>query len=239
MRRYNGVDKRWRPERWIGAAAFVLMLAGCQAAEPPGGGSGNTIVVTEEITLDGPQKSYLEDRNKDKASSDTGNGLPGGIASAVDGASAEASSVKQDSDGAASDDSKKDIGTWNKKQPALHGIAIGTKDAKVASILGKELDSYVLEEETNRIRVAEYDGLSIGFNAKGAVHFVEVYGSEPSSGLNGLKIGDNPDLAIRKLGKPESQSEFLLTYHAQGAWLKLDIDPGNNQIVSMKLIAST
>jgi hypothetical protein len=230
------MDKRWRMDRWIGATALVLLLAGCQDAAPPGGGGGNAALLTEEITSDGPQKSYLEEENEGGA----GNGAPSGNAGTLGGSpDAETSSVKKDGDGKQGESGNKDSGSWDKKLPALHGITIGAQEASVSSLLGKELDSYVLEEEESRIRVAEYDGLSVGFNAKGGVHFVEVYGTEASSGLNGLMIGDHPDQAIKKLGKPQSQSEFLLTYQAQGAWLKLDIDPGMNEIVSMKLIAST
>ncbi|MDF2835280.1 MAG: hypothetical protein K0Q63_920 [Paenibacillus sp.] len=230
------MDKRWRMDRWIGATALVLLLAGCQDAAPPGGGSGNTALLTEEITSDGPQKSYLEEQGAEAAGGNAPSGSPGTLGG---GSDAETSSVKKDGNGKPAEDGAKDGGAWDKKLPALHGIAIGDKESSVASLLGKELDSYVLEEESTRIRVAEYDGLSIGFNAKGGVHFVEVYGSETSSGLSGIMIGDHPDQALKKLGKPQSQSEFLLTYQAQGAWLKLDIDPGANEIVSMKLIAST
>jgi hypothetical protein len=119
---------------------------------------------------------------------------------------------------------------WNKSVPALHGIAIGDGVSAVTTLLGKELDSYLLEEESSQIHVYEYEGVSVGFSGKGAVHFVEVFGLDAATGLNGLKIGDKPEQAIKKLGQPEVQSE----YH-----LKLDIDPGRNEIVSMKLIAAS
>ncbi|MHA6484789.1 hypothetical protein ACX1C1_23145 [Paenibacillus sp. strain BS8-2] len=237
MRNTHRLDKHWRLSRWMGATMLVLLLAGCQNVAPAGNGNDNHVAsITEQITSNGPQKSYLEQSAQQENNSNT----PGGNTATIDNdTSAEASSLEQANKGKTSDNDKLSDQTWNASNPSLRGITIGEKEANVTLLLGSELDSYVLEEENSKIRVMEYDGLSIGFNTKGNVHYVEVFGAEALSGLNGLMIGDEPDQAIKMLGKPQSQSDYLLTYQAQGAWLKLDIDPGMNEIVSMKLIAST
>lgn len=232
MKRVNKIDKPWRMV--LCGCAFVLLLAGCQSGPASNGENVTEVVQHEEVTLDGPQKSYLEDHRDE-----SGGHEPNGTANhSDDHSSAEASSLKKDDDLKTAGNGKTNHTEWNKKSPALHGIAIGDRTSAVTKLLGKELDSYTLEEENSRIQVHEYKGLSVGFNGKGSVHFVEVYGEDASAGLNGLTIGDNPETALKKLGKPESQTDYLLTYEAQGARLKLDIDPGNNAIVSIKLIAA-
>ncbi|MDQ6419036.1 hypothetical protein RB620_06250 [Paenibacillus sp. LHD-117] len=235
MKRNKQANMRGRLGIWLSASALALLIAGCQNAAPGYVDHDDSVIVTEEVTSEGPQKSYLDDDDVLTAGNETVAGEGGG---ALDGdSSAEASSVKKGESGKSNDGKKSKDGSWSEDVPSLHGIAIGDKTAAVSKLLGKELDSYELEEEVDRIKVNEYEGLSVGFNQKGAVHFVEVYGHQTSAGLNGLKIGDKPDQALQKLGKPESQTDYLLTYAAEGALLKLDIDPGVNEIVSMKLIA--
>jgi hypothetical protein len=235
MTKRNTMDKFWRKELLIGATAMMLLLAGCQSSKPINQNSNNDlVVVAEEITSDGPQKSYLEDNHKEASGSESPSENTEDI---DDGSSAETSSVRQDEENTAPDSGSDNESDWNKKLPSLHGIAIGDETSAVTSRLGREMDSYLLEETSGQIHVHEYPGVSIGFNGKGAVHFIEVFGSE-TSGFNGLKIGDKPEQALKQLGKPETQSEYVMNYEGDGARLKLDIDPGVNEIVSMKLIAA-
>ncbi|WP_214629074.1 hypothetical protein [Paenibacillus agaridevorans] len=237
MKRRNTMDKPWRKELMICATAFMLLLAGCQSAKPDQqNGNDDNVVIAEEVTSDGPQKSYLEDADPRTVGSDAPSG---NLSGTDDGSSAETSSAKKGGGTADPGSGQQDGTKWNKSVPALHGIAIGDGVSAVTTLLGKELDSYLLEEESSQIHVHEYEGVSVGFSGKGAVHFVEVFGLDAATGLNGLKIGDKPEQAIKKLGQPEVQSEYHLTYEAKKARLKLDIDPGRNEIVSMKLIAAS
>jgi hypothetical protein len=43
------------------------------------------------------------------------------------------------------------------------------------------------------------------------------------------------DIAIKALGKPDSQSSYLLTYKTANSLLKLDLDPESREILSIKL----
>ena len=83
--------------------------------------------------------------------------------------------------------------------------------------------------------VSDYEGFSIGYDSKYKVKFVEVFDQEVKTGLNGLKIGQLGEEAVKALGKPSSHNTYTLGYKADGAFLKLDLDPQSNEVVSIKL----
>ena len=128
---------------------------------------------------------------------------------------------------------------WQPASPLLKGIAIGDSMTDIHLIYGEELSVYSLTEENETIKVLEYDGFSIGLNEQNTVHFVEIYGKKLPTGLSGIQIGDHPEQAVKELGKPEKQTDYLLTFTAVGALHKLDIDPAQNEIISIKLMSTT
>ncbi|WP_424768963.1 hypothetical protein [Paenibacillus sp. sgz302251] len=218
-------------------AALALLLAGCQsapAADPlksqdPNNTSPNQVGKEPDT----PQKTYSDEQDQEGSTDEL----------LVNGADTESDTNAETSAIRGTDDSKADVKiesedtVWSSVKPILQGIAIGDSALKVSELHGSEIDSYTLEEESDRIQVLEYDGFAIGINNMKTVQYVEVYGTGISAGLSGLQIGDKPDTALKLLGKPEKQTAYLLTYEAQGALLKIDLDPTHLEIVSIKLLS--
>lgn len=125
---------------------------------------------------------------------------------------------------------------WDKKNPKLAGIAIGDQIAVLAKKLGTPIDSYEQNEKKQTLLIHEYDGFTIGFEPDQlGVFFIEVYDHAVVSGLSGLRVGDTEDKAVKALGKPDSQTPYLLTYETEHALLKLDLDPDSHEIVTIRL----
>lgn len=218
------------------ASALVILLAGCQSEStaPSDSYTSNSGLIYDqsENDPDSPQKTYSEQTN---------NGLftdepHANSADVTSGTNAVTSTLHNSEDDKGTVKTESDDAAWTSTAPMLHGVAIGDSDSKVIKLFGKEIDSYTLEEETEKIKVLEYDGFAIGINDSKAVQYIEVYGIGISAGLSGLKVGDKPDKALQMLGKPKKQTTYLLTYEASGALLKLDLDPEQNEIVSIKLL---
>jgi hypothetical protein len=217
------------------ASALVLLLAGCQsnttASQETYIGQMDNSSEQSDQTPDSPQKTYSEQESLKPATDEP----HANFVDTTSDTSAETSTLhKTENDNAITSGSEDEA--WDADHPTLLGIAIGDREAKVNERFGDETDSYVLDEESDKIQVHEYDGFAVGINGSKTVQYVEIYSENISAGLSGLQIGDQPDAAIRLLGKPEKQTTYLLSYEADGAMLKLDLDPSQNKIISIKLL---
>jgi len=125
-------------------------------------------------------------------------------------------------------------GTFDPLHPTLMGIAIGADAAVVTQRFGEPNERYKLPDESEDASVYAYPGFTVGVRDK-QVLFVEVSTRSVNPGLNGLRLGDAREDAVTKLGTPTADSEFVMNYVADGAVLKLDLDPESNKIHSMKL----
>ncbi|MGI2292773.1 hypothetical protein [Paenibacillus sp. GXUN7292] len=206
----------------VAIAVIALSLTACLSPAPP---APTYVPAIEPAATAGtsPQKSYWDkkiDQSEPPQTEDT-----------EKSASALHEQHNQDGDAVTS-------ALWQPASPLLKGIAIGDSIADIHRIYGKENSTYRLTEDKETIIVLEYDGFSIGLNDKNAVHFVEIYGKMLPTGLSGIQIGDHPEEAVQELGKPEKQTDYLLTFSAVGALLKLDIDPDQNEIISIKLMST-
>lgn len=124
--------------------------------------------------------------------------------------------------------------SFNPDQPTLMGVMIGSSLDRLRLLFGEPAAKHLLPDEDEEAAVFRYAGFSIGVADK-AVLFVEVSSSEVNPGLNGLKIGDTKEKAVSALGKPTSETPYVLSYIGTGATLKLDLDPNDNRIHSIKL----
>ncbi|GFN33875.1 hypothetical protein [Paenibacillus xylaniclasticus] len=129
---------------------------------------------------------------------------------------------------------------WDKSKPTLAGVALGTSKDSVKKKNGDPLDTFVQKNKDDSIEIFEYDGYSIGFGsaAQGAI-FIEVYDKKLDPGLAGLHVGDKEDQAVKALGKPASQTPYLLSYETKSGLLKLDLDPDSHEIMTMKLFSQS
>ncbi|OCT12126.1 hypothetical protein A8709_30195 [Paenibacillus pectinilyticus] len=126
---------------------------------------------------------------------------------------------------------------YQQEKPTLMGLKLGTAKATVLERFGKVKNQFTMDEDN--IEVYDFNDFSVGFNSKGTLEFVDVHSIDIDPGLHGLRLGQNVQDAINILGKPDSKSAYVLAYKAQGTLLKLDIDPNDNTIQSIKLFANS
>lgn len=214
---------------WMFAALAVLAisLTGCQSENNIDEDAGR-LAAEQPSEADSPQKSYFDNESK------TNHPSPAQVTDQK--ASTETSGARQD--GQQKEDQEAEPGKWDTTLPTLYGTSIGDSSDTIADRYGQENDRYSLEDPAGTVTVLEYDGFSVGMNKNHTVQFVEVYEPHIAAGLNGVRIGNKPEKAVDALGKPASATDYLLIYDAEGATLKLDVNPDSNEIVSMKLLAS-
>ena len=119
----------------------------------------------------------------------------------------------------------------------LMGIKIGDTIPQVIRLHGDAVQQYEMADEKNPITVYVYDGFEVGFNSSQQVEFVDVFAPHVDPGLNGIRIHQTVEEAIAALGTPSVNTHFVLNYISDGIVLKMDIDPRQNIINSVKLFA--
>ncbi|WP_090666666.1 DUF4309 domain-containing protein [Paenibacillus tianmuensis] len=126
---------------------------------------------------------------------------------------------------------------YTQAKPTLLGLTLKTSTAEITEKFGKPKEQFVMEDDTDPITVYDYTDFLVGFDKQKQLHFVDVRSADVNPGLNGLKLGDPVGEVTKALGKPDSNTSFVLTYKATGAVLKLDIDPKSQKVNSIKLFA--
>ncbi|GGD56016.1 hypothetical protein [Paenibacillus nasutitermitis] len=222
--------------RLVSAALLSLMIAGCQIqtggpssisdgnSQPNGQADGNS------TPTDSPQQTI----NKSKT-----NGESPVIHVSGDNEKSEADAKTESTtlkNTASESNAEK---KWDPQAPMLRQIAVLDLQSDLDKSLGKPAESYTFEDGGDQLTVHEYSGYSIGFGQNKKVKFIEVFDSKASTGLNGLRVGDPEKSALNLLGKPDTHTASVLAYKAKDALLKLDLDPENNKIISIKLFADS
>ncbi|NOV00702.1 hypothetical protein [Paenibacillus planticolens] len=131
----------------------------------------------------------------------------------------------------------KDEDAYQLEKPTLMGLKLGTSKNLVLDRFGKAKKQFVMDEDEDAIQVYDFGDFSVGFNAKDALEFVDVHSTEIDPGLRGLHLGQKAEDALKILGKPDSNTTYVLSYKSQGTLLKIDVDPNENKIQSIKLFA--
>ncbi|MCR8631150.1 DUF4309 domain-containing protein [Paenibacillus radicis (ex Xue et al. 2023)] len=126
---------------------------------------------------------------------------------------------------------------YNQAKPTLLGLTLNTSLEKVTAKYGKPKSQFVMEDDSDPITVYDYTDFLVGFNQKNLLQFIDIRSSDINPGLNGLKLGQSTNDVFKTLGKPDSNTSFVLTYKSTGAVLKLDIDPKTEKVNSIKLFA--
>ncbi|AZN42183.1 hypothetical protein [Paenibacillus albus] len=221
------------------ACLLILLLAGCQlgSGEFSLANNDNTVVSHDNSAStneqsDSPQKALDTNISTADASGET---TPNTDATTVADATTESTSTGSKPTSKLPDKNEK---KWDSKAPKLHGIAIGDSKASWDSKLGKPTDIYKMDDDKETITVSEYASFSVGYGADKLVKFVDVFGKSVGTGLNGLRVGDSQSAVVKSLGKPDIQTASVLAYKGTGALLKLDLDPANSKILSIKLFSN-
>lgn len=124
-----------------------------------------------------------------------------------------------------------------KEEPRLMQISLqDTRDA-VIKLHGTPESTFLMEHEVDPLTVYQYAEFTVGFNQNGTVEFVDITSPEADPGLKGLSLGASVSDCLERLGKPSIQTEYVLNYMSETAILKMDIDPNENAIHSIKLFA--
>lgn len=136
---------------------------------------------------------------------------------------------------AATSKPKKTYELYTVEKPLLMGVAIGDPQDNVAKLHGSPKSTYLMDDAEDPINVYEYDGFHIGFNSLKQVEFIEVTSSGEDPGLNSLRLGQTTAEAAKALGKPDSSTDYVMTYKTKTTVLKLDIDTKSKTVQSIKL----
>jgi hypothetical protein len=133
----------------------------------------------------------------------------------------------------------KELVVFNTKQPSVMGLTLKDTQDNVNAKFGTPSDSFVMDDPVEPITVYQYEGFSVGFDGANQVKFIDVNSAKVNPQLNGLRLGQTVDEAVKALGKPDLNTNYVLTYNAKEAILKLDIDPKTKTIQSIKLFGKS
>jgi hypothetical protein len=126
---------------------------------------------------------------------------------------------------------------YSSNKPSLMALTLSDSSDSVISRYGNPVREYAMNDDTGNINVFEYAGFSVGFDNKRKVLYVEINGISIDPGLNGLHLGQSKDAAIQALGKPDTNTGYVVAYKTKSTVLKLDVDPLSNTVQSIKLFA--
>ncbi|SFL27812.1 hypothetical protein SAMN03159341_104405 [Paenibacillus sp. 1_12] len=124
---------------------------------------------------------------------------------------------------------------YNQAKPTLLGLTLNSSKDAVTTRYGKPPEQFVMDEDSDPITVYDYKDFLVGFNKKNQLIFIDIRSAEINPGLNGLKLGQSTSQVYDALGKPDTNTSYVLTYKSTGAVLKLDVDPKTDKINSIKL----
>ncbi|WP_372663820.1 hypothetical protein [Cohnella sp.] len=124
------------------------------------------------------------------------------------------------------------------ESPSLGGIGLGATDKDVFKQFGLPLDTYPLPGGAQTVDIWEYSGFSIGLNSQDKVVYVEISSAEVRTGIRGLANGMDGAKAALLLGLPNDDQTHVLTLEVTGGWIKLDLDPETQNVLSLKLLSN-
>lgn len=126
-------------------------------------------------------------------------------------------------------------GPFDPQSPQLANIAMTDSKKRVLNLLGEPLDQYTMQDDDGPIEVLLYNGISVGFHPQKGIIFIEVSKHDIATGLAGIRVEQPVTTVIHALGKPNTETEFMISYEAADALLKMDIDPVTQEVQSIKL----
>lgn len=230
---------------WTTAAILGAVLAGCESAKPaaeaptpppvdsaPSNGQVPPPATQVVVPTDLPADETPADEPTDMVS-DTPTPPPKPQPEVPADKKVETSSDTKPPDS----DGNTELAAYDAKKPALMGIRLRDTKSSVRSRYGEPAEEFIMNDERDPITVMAYKGFSVGFNGNGLVEFIEITSRDVNPGLNGLRLGQKVKDAEAAIGKPDRNTTYALHYKASGAILKLDIDPKDGTIQSIKLFS--
>ncbi|OXM84090.1 DUF4309 domain-containing protein [Paenibacillus rigui] len=126
---------------------------------------------------------------------------------------------------------------FNEAKPTLLGLTLKSSPQLATSKYGKPKDQFQMDDDSDPITVYDYVDFLIGYNTQNQLQFIDIRSSDINPGLNGLRLGQSTSEVFKALGKPDSNTSYVMTYKSTGGILKLDIDPKSDKVNSIKLFA--
>lgn len=204
--------------------AFTISLAGCGNNNPA---VGNATVQPAQSTEASAQPVVSQETGKPATSS------PDKLAQAAN--HVQPAGAESTASPSPTQKPKVTFDSYSVDKPMLMGLAIGEAQTAAVKLHGNAGSTYVMDDPDDPITVHEYDDFTVGYNSKKLVQFVEVSSSNADPGLNGLKIGQTTADVSKALGKPDSTTDYVITYKTKTTILKLDVDTKTKTVQSIKL----
>lgn len=126
---------------------------------------------------------------------------------------------------------------FNEAKPTLLGLNLKSSPQEATAKYGKPKKEFQMDDDSDPITVYDYTDFLIGYNSHNQLQFIDIRSEDINAGLNGLRLGQSTSDVFKALGKPDSNTSYVLTYKSAGAILKLDIDPKTDKVNSIKLFA--
>lgn len=127
---------------------------------------------------------------------------------------------------------------FDPEHPKLCNIALFDAKDNVVKKLGKPIDQYTMDNEDSPLQVYEYQGFTVGFHPSDGVEFIEVSDKDVATGLRGIRVNNYVNNVTKALGKPDSKTDYVISYEAKDGLLKIDIDPITGRVQSIKLFST-
>lgn len=126
--------------------------------------------------------------------------------------------------------------TFLTKSPSLAHLKLGNTDKEVVHRYGLPVETYPLPGDDETIEIWEYDGMSVGLNERDKVVYIEINSGMADTGIDSLDYGMKGSQAAEALGIPGDVKTNVLSLEVTGGWLKLDLDPDTQKVISLKLL---
>jgi len=126
--------------------------------------------------------------------------------------------------------------SFQSKSPVLAHLKLGSSDKEIIKRYGPPAETYPLPDDAETIDIWEYGGLSIGLNERDKIVYIEVNSADVDTGIEGLAVGMKGSKVAEALGIPGDERTNVLSMEVAGGWLKIDLDPDTQNILSLKLL---
>jgi len=120
--------------------------------------------------------------------------------------------------------------------PSLGHLKLGYTDKEVVKRYGLPEETYPLPGDDETIEIWEYDGMAVGLNDRDKVVYIEINSNGTDTGIHNLDYGMKGSQAAEALGLPGDVQTNVLSLEVTGGWLKLDLDPDTQKVISFKLL---
>jgi hypothetical protein len=117
----------------------------------------------------------------------------------------------------------------------LFGMNLRNDKQDFLQTFGSPQHEYFTEGDEESLFVLEFTDFDVGFDSSGRAVFINVTSATVDPALNGVKIGSAVRDVIERLGQPSLSGEYVLTYSKNGHTLKFDLNPEEQEVISIKL----